>query len=528
MPGWSATGSGFLVPRTRVFACAAVSALTAAVAFGQDLERRIETAIGGIKIGDGRVGICVIDLQTGRTLVSRNADTPFIPASNMKLLTTGTALTVLGGDFAFRTELLLDGTRLIVRGAGDPALADPSVLERMTPPLSVRQLVATLADAVRRTDTGHVTELILDDRVFDRQFVHPAWPADQLHKWYCAEVSGLNFHTNCLSFFPAPSPDGQGRPPLVTLQPDAPWVEIENKARTGVRNDNSVWVQRSPGPGSFTLFGEVGVASRVAVDVAIHDVPQFFGRLLTTELLRAGVGVGQARTTSGAGNPTREELSRAFTVIRAAEPGERLDRGRVVAAVSTHIADVYQRTNSDSQNLYAECLLKRVGREVTGEPGSWTNGASIVRMTLAQVLGPDAAAATVVSDGSGMSRENQVSPRTLTRWLEAMQAEPRNGEAFVSSLAVPGEGTLRSRFRSARLGSELQAKSGKIDGVRCLSGYLTDATTGRRVAFSIMVNDLREGEQALQSLRLHEEVVKAIDQWLVARRSGRSAVPGGG
>jgi D-alanyl-D-alanine carboxypeptidase/D-alanyl-D-alanine-endopeptidase (penicillin-binding protein 4) len=136
-------------------------------------------------------------------------------------------------------------------------------------------------------------------------------------------------------------------------------------------------------------------------------------------------------------------------------------------------------------------------------------------------MGPGSAASTVIVDGSGMSREDKVAPRTLARWLKHMERS-KAGDLFVQSLATPGDGTLRRRFNDVKMHADLHAKSGKVDGVRCLSGYLTDPVTRRRVVFSVMVNDLKESD-ALTALQLHEDVVMAIDQWLYARRPPREA-----
>ncbi|MCC6661631.1 MAG: D-alanyl-D-alanine carboxypeptidase/D-alanyl-D-alanine-endopeptidase [Phycisphaerales bacterium] len=491
-------------------------------AAAQDLQRSVENLAGSAKIGDARVGVQIIDLSTGGVLAALRATEGFIPASNMKLLTSGTAMSVLPRDFTFRTEIQWAAGTLIVRGSGDPGLGDPALLEQAVPAMNVRSLVQSLARAVKVAAPGGIERLVVDDRIFDRQYVHPAWPENQLQKYYCAEVAGVNFHTNVMTFFPGPSPDGPDHPPVVTLEPEAPWIEIENKGRTGPRGANSVWLQRALEANSFTIFGEIGPGPRVAADVSLHEPPVFFGRLLAAELLRAGVRVGPVRSD---GDPSRGDYERAFTVVSQGDPG--VTDARVIAAVSTHISDIYQRINTDSQNMYAESLLKRMGREVTGEPGSWSNGASIVRMTLAQTIGPDAAASTVVSDGSGMSRENRVSPRTMTRWLAALQGNAKFGGEFLASMAEPGEGTLRSRFRGSHLSTEVHAKSGKLDGVRCLSGFVIDPNTGRRVAFSVLVNDLKEGEQALQAGKLYEDIVKAIDDWLVDRRPVERPVKGG-
>ncbi len=233
---------------------------------------------------------------------------------------------------------------------------------------------------------------------------------------------------------------------------------------------------------------------------------------MAAELARQGIKVGK---TSG-----RESALSSVRLIEQAETYE----GRTVAVVSTHMPDVLDRCNGDSHNLYAEALIKRVGHEVTGEPGSWTNGSSVVRMTLTQSgrLGPKYAASTVVADGSGLSRENRVSPATFTRWLDEMQRDKKIGDLFLNSLAsVDKRGSIRRRFQDAKLSCDLSAKTGTIDGVRCLSGYLTEPVSGHRVAFSIMVNDIRESE-ALEALQFHEHVVVAIDRFLVGDRPKRA------
>lgn len=526
-------GGGRLSRSAARAVCLAVVALgwLAQPLAGQVLNAKIESIIRGAKVGDAQVGVSIVDLETGRVLAERNASTPMMPASNMKLLTTGTALAVLGDEFVFRTEVLLDGDRLIVRGAGDPALADPVMLGRMEPRLTVRDVLDTLAGAVRKAGVSRVSEIVVDDRVFDRTFVHQGWPADQLNRWYCAEVAGLNFHANVLSVFPRPSASGPGGTPSAAIEPEAPWVPVEIKARTVGTGRTAVWLSRDPTANRFTMYGEVRTALREPVEVTLHDPSLFAGRLMAASLLRAGVGVGAAEGVAGA-EPSGDRLAAALAVVRVAGPEDPASAGRPVAAVTTHIRDIVERCNGDSQNLYAEALLKRVGHAVTGQPGSWANGGSVARMVLAERLGPEHAASTVVDDGSGLSRGNLVSPRTMTAWLDSLQRDAEIGAAFVASVPTPSKGNLRRRFEGAGLRNELRAKSGLIDGVRCLSGYLTDPQTGRRVAFSVLVNGLRPGEQSLNALKLHEEVVKVADRWLAEQRpatatNGREPALGG-
>lgn len=493
-------------------------------ALGQkELNQRIQSAITASKLGSAKVAVSVRDLSTGMDVADIDADAPMKPASNMKLLTSGTALLVLGTDFAFKTELVIDGPagseRLVIVGSGDPALADPSVLERMDQQVSVESMITQLAGAVKSAGLTRLTEVVVDDRVFDRQWVHPTWPKEQLDKWYCAPVCGVNFHANVLSVYPSPSPEGLGRPPVVLLEPMAPWIEIENKARTVDSGKNSVWMSRS-GAGAdanhFTLFGEVRTASKQPMDITLIDVPRLAGQLFAAELVKQGVTVGTGAASRDA----------ALRLVRMAEDTDKFS-GRVVGVVSTHMSDVMSRCNTDSHNLYAEAMIKRIGREVTGEKGSWTNGSSVVRMSIGQAskLGPRYAAATVIVDGSGLSKENRVSPATFTHWLDEMQKDRKIGAAFKDSLAAAdNKASLKRRFQNERLTCELNAKTGTIDEVRCLSGYLTDTKSGRVIAFSIMINGLNEARgEGPEALQCQERIVAAIDRWMAGSPSRANA-----
>lgn len=480
----------------------------AGVAGAQELNAEVRALLGRSKFGSkSKIGVSILDVDRGTVLASVHASDQFIPASNMKVLTSGAALLTLGTDFAFRTEVVRDGDRLIVKGAGDPALADPELLERMSPRMTVGEVMDKLSGAVAKDGLTSIRELVLDDRIFDRELVEPSWPANQLNKWYCAEVSGLNFHTNVLAVFPRPSPEGAGKPPPYTVQPPSPWISIENKARTSATGQNTTWLSRTPDDNRFQMFGEVRFAAQVPVYVTVHDPAVFFGKVFAGSLSSAGV--------------TQAE---GFQV-RTAEATEQLPAGKVVAVVRTPIEEVMKRCNKDSHNLYAEALLKRVGYEVTKEPGSWSGGASVVRMLLAEKLGPEFAASFNAVDGSGMSRLNQVTPLMITRWLEMLAKNTSVSDMFINSLATNGEGTLEERFRDARLKNEIRAKSGAINNVRCLSGYVI-APSGKKIAFSVLCNDL-EGESNYNAMRFHEEVVKIVDGYL-AKREGAGKVRQGG
>lgn len=494
------------LPRWTILSLVLIAAmLLPRAALARDLQQQIQQLIAESPVASATVGVSVVDLRSGVSLVGIDQDHPLIPASNMKLLTTGAALSVLGPDFVFRTELVRAGDAVVLVGSGDPSLGDPRMLELSDHPIGVEAMLDTLASAVSKAGMDRVSQVIVDDRIFDRQWIHPNWPTDQLDRHYEAPVAGVNFHLNVLDFYPAPGPT-PGSPAVFELEPDARWIarEVTVKAQTSQTGRHTPWVRRDPNHNRFTLLGQVKHAAQVPARITVHDAPLLAGQLLAQHMAKR-VPVGRAS-------------ERSIDAVRLVDPDEHLERDRLLAVVTTPLADIVARCNRDSVNLYAEALAKRMGHEVTGEPGSWGNGAAVVRMVMTDRLGPAPASSTVISDGSGMSRTNRVSPDTLTRWLGAMSNDPAIGELFIGSLPTPGQGTLRKRFPATTLKNTLHAKSGTINGVRCLSGYLTHPVTGRTLAFSILVNDLPlAGGAGAKALRLHEAIVAQLDEWLTAR-----------
>jgi D-alanyl-D-alanine carboxypeptidase/D-alanyl-D-alanine-endopeptidase (penicillin-binding protein 4) len=508
---WRRAGAVRRVMSVLALAGASLGATSPAFAQGalQDDLRRL---LNAKSVSPGVIGVCILDGRTGSVLASNNADDGFIPASNMKMLTSAAALWTLGPTFQFRTELVLLGDKLVVRGGGDPALADPEILGRSDPKLTVDDLLGRLASAATKAGVTRVSEIVVDDRVFDRVYVHESWNKDNLHLAYSAQVAGLNFHTNVLSVFARPNPRGVGTAPLFELQPNAGFLRVDaSRARTSAKGNNSIWLARGETPNTFVMRGEVRTPSRVPAQVTVDGPSLWTGQLIADRLEDAGVSI----PLGAAGG------------VRLASPEEDLSQGRVLAVISTPIGEVLQRCNSDSENLYAEALFKRMGHEVTKEPGSWTNGATVLRMMLSEHVGPEAAASTAVADGSGLSRLNSVTPRTLAKWLVAAGKEPW-AEMYIDSMAKPGTGTLEKRFAGKKLQNEVHAKSGFINEVRSLSGYVVHPESNESLVFTILVNKLpmNSSQPHANARELHEDIVMMLDRELT-RRSRVAGVPAG-
>lgn len=495
------------MPRTlRALSACLITLHLLASASSADLWATIHNEIRGSQISSGTISVTIRDASSSDVplvsvlwadgTISTDTKTPMIPASNMKLLTTGAALHVLGPDFDFTTRLLYDQGKLIIRGDGDPAFGDPELLRTMVigdkQGLSVEEFLDLWIKPV--VDAGlDISEIIVDDRIFEREFVHKTWPANQLNRRYCAEVSGLNFHLNVLHFYPTPGTDGQ-LPSIKNFEPFVNWLSPHNRAssKQGVHDKSDVWIGRQPGSNELTFYGNVKYAYRTPVPVTVHDMPDFFGHLFSDRLKAAGVQVGSYRLANKEDN------------LLEGEP--------IGPVIKTPISVALLRCNRDSQNLYAESLLKRTSYELNRQSSTWILSSGNLRLIVNERLNkgfvpPD----LIVADGSGLSRDNRVSTDTLTEWLNSFYTDKRLGPMYLESFAVGGEsGTLKKRFKNVNLhGAIVRAKSGYINEVSCLSGYII-MPDGRARTFSIMANGLQGPGAVRMAKTMQEKIIAAV------------------
>lgn len=486
-----------------------------------DVERGLEGLIRAAGLGETAVGVYVVDLDDDQVLASINADEPMVPASNMKLLTTAAAMDLLGAEFVFRTELGLlspdaaanlgqpgigpnatnDKPALYIHGDGDPAFGDPVLLEQHD--MVVDDLLNQWLDAIVKTGITDFDAIYIDDRVFDRRFAHPTWPADDLNEPWCAQIAGINFYRNTLDVSPIPTRSGEA--PRIELFPTSPFLQTSNLATTGKKD--SFWTQRKPGTNVLTFRGSVKHRPAAPWRVTLHDPPTYFATLLQHKLAERGVKVGDVRRVSDdAAVPETEPLH----------------------VVQTTLPLVIARTNQDSQNMFAEALFKRIGRSVTGGPGSWESGSAAMRIFLREAIGPQASIARV-ADGSGLSRDNRVTARMLVDLLKRMHANPDTAEPFRNSLAFGGtdaEGqyhgagkfwTRERRFKGLPPDHWAFGKSGYIRGVSTLSGYLVvpraegdQRTDPHVIAFSFLFNDYKPPLYNHHLKKLQDKMVRFI------------------
>ena len=485
----------------------------------RDLQRDLERAIANAGLEGVDIGVSVVDLRTGRRLAEIDALEPLIPASNMKLLTSATALLHLGDEFIFDTRFILDGDTLVIVGSGDPGLGDPVLLDALPEPMDVEALLDFIADAIVQSGASAIREIVIDDTALDQEAVHPSWPANQLQYYYCAEVGGLNFHLNMVNVFARPTTLNQ--PARVVIEPNASGVEIENTTTTvpkrtsaGRTHNSAIHIRRDDRGNRLMVSGQVSRSE--GAPTSLRDTAILFGEMIAERLERRGVAIGEAH-----GLPS--------DAVRRIAEGETHD-GRTVLLMKTPIVEVMRRCNTDSYNLHADALFKRLGHEMTGESGSWVLGAAAVRHVLTNALEPSSLDGLRIADGSGMSRQNAVSPATLTALLAHMNAVRDEGvrTVFRESLAETGEGTLRRNFlNESEMRCDVLAKTGYLNGVRSISGYVVPrGGTEPVIAFAIIMNDFSAG-QSLRSRELRNDLVKLIDRAGAGMGSGAIVVEPG-
>ena len=447
---------------------------TAAPPTERELEGALRSIVEGSALAGARAGVLVADVASGDVLYARDADVLLNPASNVKLVTSAAALARLGPGYRFATELLVDarsasgGARtLYVRGRGDPTL----VTERLY----------AIAGELAHLGIQRIGDVVLDDGWFDGERNGPGYDQEEGDRSYLAPTGALSLNWNTVAVYVAPG-DRRGQKGRVELEPHSPFFELVNRTKTvGPKGRRHVKIESSlvNGRQRIVVSGPVPARSRVqAAWRKIDDPPRYLGHTLAKLLALRGVKVTGAIRTG------------------TVPPGAKL----VHVAESDTLAEIVRRLNKTSNNFVAEQLLKTLGAEAKGAPGSWPKGVDATAEFLAGIGIPRGA--YVMKNGSGLNDTNRLSARQLVTLLRAMWSRFPLQAEYATSLPVAGrDGTIRWRMDGTAADGHLRAKTGTLENVTSLSGYVE--TAGKRtLAFAIIVNDY-SGR--------HAGVVRAVD-----------------
>lgn len=431
-----------------------------------DLEQRLSALVAN---PPGMVGIHVVDLANGKVVYSRNAGQLFLPASNMKLFTGALALTRLGADARFETRLLREpGGALVLQGGGDPSLSGRVYpYDAKAPALPSLLVIDELAgQAVAAGLTRVDGDVIGDDRRYPWSPYPESWTADDSAHDYGAPVSALTLNDNfiTISIRPGAQPGDLAR---IEIDPAFEYFLIDNRIATG--SNDEISVTRMPGSRQLLLSGSINPKTLVSRHlIAVDDPALFAARAMYDALLRRGVAIR--------GRPVaRHRLSETAIPVE----------GEVLASrQSPPLSELLRAMMKVSQNLHAEMFLREAGLARQGQ-GTVEAGLREMQAMLTEFRIP--ALDFKSEDGSGLARNDQISPRAVTALLAAMDAGPHR-ELWRSLLPVSGEGTLNGRLCCMAETVSIRAKTGSLSRAIALSGY-ADSPANGRLAFSILVNN---------------------------------------
>jgi D-alanyl-D-alanine carboxypeptidase/D-alanyl-D-alanine-endopeptidase (penicillin-binding protein 4) len=432
----------------------------------------------------GHAGAAVMDVATGTLVASADEHRALNPASNTKVLTAAAVLDRMGPDFRFTTALLgkIEDHRispLVIRGDGDPSLETEDLWQ--------------LANALRQLGVQKVDGILVDQSYFDDQFVPPAY-ASQPNEWapFRAPVSAVSLERNTVTLNVVPGKVGS--PATVWFDPPG-FVDIRGAVTTrAAPAQDGVRLTLSPSGSRLTadVGGFIGEGPpRLRFSKRVDDPRRFAGYALADVLkamqiaVTGDVGLGGASIHS-----------------------------RITYVESQPLAVLVRELGKNSDNFYAETLLKTLGGVSHGTPATTHDGADVVTAWLKELgaLEPGFR----MTNGSGLFDSNRVSAWTLATVLRHAYTSPRIGADFVAELAVGGvDGTLHARFKDRGADRTVRAKTGTLDQVVALSGYVLGPPGKSPVAFSFIVDGVTgKHTEAREQM---DRCVEAIAQTLWAR-----------
>ncbi len=439
----------------------------------KELQSDLHSLVNSNDFHNASIGVSVFSLRNGEFFFRYNANKNLIPASTLKLVTTAAALKYLGEDFRFTTRLYLNGKleenglfvgNIIVRGSGDPSF---SGFYRDDPLNVIKKFVNVLDSIGISSIQGNI---IGDDSYFDDNYYGPGWAWDDMLYPYSAQVNAISINDNKLDLFVFQG-DSTGETTEISIFPENSYVRIINNVKTGSEKElTDISVIREYGTNLIELKGTIAYDSTgnfEKISATIDNPTLFFLNIF------------------------RETLEDKFIRFRGAlldindinHKPDYTSMESVCDYKSPELSEIIKTTNKSSHNLTAEILLKTIAKENTGT-GSFENGIQEINKFLDE-NGINNSAVSI-NDGSGLSRLNLISPDYIVTLLSSVYRSEYK-DVFIGSLARPGDfGTLERRMKMSLAESTVVAKTGSMNNVSNISGYVT-TMDGEELAFAIMM-----------------------------------------
>lgn len=434
---------------------------------------------------NANVSLLVKDLSTGSNLYEFRPNNGVVPASTMKVVTTATALELLGADFRFETCLEIDGKvgkdsvlngNLYIKGGGDPTLGSEKIGDKDF----MLQWLKAIKNAGIKQIKG---QIIADVSLYDDEGVNPRWTWEDIGNYYAPGIYGISYLDNSFKLVLSSGKIGS-TPQIVKTIPEIPGLVIENYLKSTTIGFDSAYFYGAPHSAQRTIYGEIP-ANRSSFIVK-GDIPNP-GLLLAQHLYQ-------------------KLLENKFSVFGF--PTDKYDasikRQVIYKYYSPALAEIIKETNYKSNNHFAEAIFRYLGTKYEAKKASANASIQVIRDYWKSKSLP--VSQLVQYDGSGLSPTDMVSATFFVELLTYMDRVSKNKTAFFNSLPVAGEsGTLATFLEKTPLKGKVHAKSGTLAGVKCYAGYIEKK--GKKYAFALLVNNANGSSKS---------VIKKMEEFLLS------------
>ncbi len=444
------------------------------------LKTKIDQLKSDTNLAHASWSICVIDSKKDSVIAEYNSQLSLVPASTQKIITTSTALALLGWDFKYQTFLEYDGKldssggilhgNLYIKGNGDPTLESETFKKKSdTIPVTDQWAKFISAKGIKKIEGA----VIADASAFEDEMIPSTWIWGDMGNYYGAGASGLNFMDNKFTLF-YKSGNKKGDTAYITKKnPSIPNINVVSYVRTGLYLDNA-FIYGAPYDDLRYVKGTIPANKKdYEVEGSMPDPSLFCAQALDSSLRNIGIAIEKKPSTlrirnQVAGSKNQESRTRIFT-----QTSHTLDK-------------IIYQTNIQSNNLFAESILKTIALNKT-KLGEDQAGIDIVT-NYWKAKGLDMKG-FYMADGCGLSRHNAVTTKLLATMLQAISTDSVIFKKFYDSLPVAGKsGSLGKLCKGTVAENNLHAKSGYMTRVRSYAGYVT-SKKGNLLTFAIIVNN---------------------------------------
>ena len=469
----------------------------------QRLIRLVESFQAGPAARFGTVALSVRRVRDGQEFIGYNARMSLPSASTLKLITTATALSVLGSQYTYTTSLEYDGSikdsvlmgNLYLRGTGDPSLGS----WRFTNFADLSGLLTSWSTAVRAAGIRQIQGMVVGDASLYSDLTTPdTWPFGDLGNYYGASLSALNINENLFRVFFRPGRSVNAPATVLRTDPLLPYLVFNNTVSTDApRTGDQVNIYGAPFTNQQWLTGKVPLgapANEFSVKGSLPDPAYFAAYALQNQLIQDNVAISNPVISIGGGQSTADPSNGKRTLLSQYK--------------SPVLTSLIQQTNYQSINLYAEALLRTTALAL--DKTTRTTEASIDVLTQFWKKKGVNLDGFRIKDGSGLSAVGALTADNMTGILSAVGRD-KTFPQFYETIPVVGQtGTVRSLARGTAAAGNIRAKSGSIEGVRAYAGYFK-ADDGEPMSFCVLVNKYTPGQNRAVTSELEKIFVGMVE-----------------